>query len=73
MKKTRSKVFLYLENNLSEEQDLTTAFLKYMLSFLKIDKQKTVALLFSINPSWVDHEDVLDQLVDYSDVQLQYL
>ena len=44
-----------------------------MLSFLRIDKSKTVNLLWSVRSSWVDHEEIIDQLVDYSDIQLGYI
>ena len=34
---------------------------------------KTVALLWNIKTGWVDHEEVIDKLVDYPDVQLGYI
>ena len=72
-KKTRNKVFLYLENNLNEFSQLTQEFLKYMLSLLGIDRERTIKLLWGLKEGWVDHEEVIDKLVDYPDIQLGYI
>jgi hypothetical protein len=47
--------------------------LKYLLSLLGIDQQKTVHLLWNLREGWVDHEEVIDKLVDYPSIQLGYL
>jgi hypothetical protein len=54
-RKLRTKVFLYLENNLNDFRPLTLDFLKYMLSFLRIDQERTMKLLWNIKKEWVDH------------------
>lgn len=44
-----------------------------MLSFLRIDQEKTIRLLWVIKRTWLDHEEVIDLLVDYPNVQLAYI
>lgn len=50
------KVFNYLENNINDCPELTTEFIKYLLSLLRIDQTKTTKLLWQMRSGYVDHE-----------------
>ena len=44
-----------------------------MLSFLRIDQKRTVNLIWQLKSGWIDHEQIIEQLVDYSHIQLGYI
>lgn len=72
-KTIRNKVFLYLQHNISKFKEVTAIFLKYLISLLGLEEDKTIHLLWKLNEEWVDHEEIIDRLVDHPQVQLKYI
>jgi hypothetical protein len=44
-----------------------------MISLLNIDEMKTSRLIEKLRPEWVDHEEIIDKLVDHPTIQLNYI
>lgn len=44
-----------------------------MISLLHIDENKTSRLIEKLREDWVDHEEIIDKLVDYPTIQLNYI
>lgn len=63
-KTIRNKLFLYLQHNINKFEELTAIFMKYLLSLLGLEEDKTVQLLWKLKEDWIDHEEIIDRLVD---------
>lgn len=44
-----------------------------MISLLNMDEKKTVRLIWMLRDGWADHEEIIDKLVQFPTIQLNYI